>query len=144
MNHSTRMPLHYQILIALIFGMTVGLIANFGFSRRNTNVELPDLVMSVEPDPEVFHVRFDGGSGVQRQTLGSFSALEKRYPRLAELYHREFSQGKVSSAATLIVKERQLTIAEDLDRIILTHSGTLDSEPFTDTIQARDPADLLK
>ncbi|MEX1230690.1 MAG: dicarboxylate/amino acid:cation symporter [Planctomycetaceae bacterium] len=144
MSNSSRMPLHYQILIALLIGVTVGLIFNFRFSQRTTEVELPDLEMSVEPDPQVFHVLFNGGAGPQRQTLGSFSALEKRYPQLAELYHREYPQGTEPVAATLVVKNRTLKIDEDLDQITLMHSGTLDGAPFTDTINARDPAELVR
>lgn len=144
MSESSRMPLHYQILVALIVGVTIGLIFNFGFSERTAEAELPDLEMTVEPDPQVFHVVFDGGAGAQRHTLEGFAALEKRYPQLAEVYRREYPQGITRTSATLVIEDRRIRIEEDLDRIVLTHTGTLDGEAFTDTVTARDPAELLK
>jgi len=141
-----RMPLHYQIFLALLVGVVAGLALNIGFSRGDTTVALDDIEIQLIASPEVisYSLRTPEGKTLHRQTFPSLAALEERHPRLAAAYRDSTDQPAAPPPVRVLVTDRNVRIVEDLNHIRFTYSGQADGREFVDEFEVADPQDLAR
>lgn len=117
-----RMPLHYQIFIALIAGTVVGLFVNPGdVPLDDTQVEV---TLAIEPASrgETIAVAVEDPQNREsfRKTFPNLAAVEAAYPQLAELYRED--QQRHEFDATIRVTDRRVHFAEDRDSITINYT----------------------
>ena len=143
-----KLPLHYQILIAMLTGAAVGLVFNIGFSVRTTPEHpLGDALVRLQPSHDVITLTSreeplssDMAPITFRQEFAGRENLKQRYPEIESLYGETFPSEP--SALELKITDRRVTIDEDLNRIKITYTRKQDGRELTSTYEARDPKEL--
>lgn len=129
-----NLPLHYQILIALIVGTVLGFLFNPG------EQSLVELTLTVSPQ--------DGGYQVvqqepdqEQQTLEfpSQDALLKHFPELK----KQFAAGDLKSPQTFKVSGRMIHIVDAAREVHLTYTRTVDKKITVTTYSAANGEELV-
>lgn len=131
-----RVPLHVQILIALVVGTVVGAVVNPGDVPLD---ETPAARVSAAADGTVELVETRGdGSVLLRETIPDEAAFARRYPELAAEWQR--NEPRVPLIPT--VSDPRLHLVEEGPRITLTYLRRYDGAPAVTTIRANSEAEL--
>ena len=137
MKFLTRLPLHYQILIALVLGTLVGLLINPG------DVQLADNIRS-EMAPAAKGILFTetdaAGNVLVRETIPDEDALRRRYPKLGATYLQNEPRSKINIA----VSEPRVHILEDGESITIRYSRKQNGKTAVSTFKAADGRELGK
>ncbi|MBM80018.1 MAG: dicarboxylate/amino acid:cation symporter [Planctomycetaceae bacterium] len=131
-----RLPLHIQILIALVAGTLIGVLVNPG------DVELPDrefeskIALSPAEDGILVSVEEDGIDSLEK--VYTRDAFEAAFPSLAGAY-----QGaKVWVTEPLSVSNRRVHIVEDGKTIAIRYARSYRDEDVVSTTKVKKAADL--
>ena len=99
----SRIALHWQILIGMVAGATLGLTLNWGWSDRQVTVAKDDLpadvqLLSISDSRDRIVIEFNEGKGLQRlvvdpsqatdQTLQTVDKLKEKHPREFGWFYR--------------------------------------------------------
>ena len=139
-----RMPLHFQILIALIAGTLIGLLINPG------DVQLPpvqvELTRTVEAAPSGVGMALTAKDEIRqeqfRQRFVSLDELQASYPELAKLYAR--NKRPQTMTVTVQVTDRRVHITEDGKSIAIDYTRKHDGKPVVTNIKAANAAELAE
>lgn len=129
-----RMPLHYQILIAMVVGTMVGLAVNPGEQL------LPDATLTVERTAEggvvLTETESDGRAGLK----DSFATVEKFGQRFKTA--EEELLPDPSAAKTFSVTDRRLHIAEETDLITLRYTRQYQGHRIVNSLKVKSSEEL--
>ncbi len=140
----TRLPLHLQILIALVAGTVVGLVVNPGAVRLDDiQVRLTRTVEPAAKRPAVIVAVEDpsGREGFQK-TLADEKSLKEQYPRLAELYAQK--KGRHEVETQLAITDRRVHIVEDGKEISFHYSRKHDGRSVVTIDRVADVKELAE
>lgn len=126
----SRIPLHYQILAALIIGTVVGLVINPG------DVELSDSTATVQATPA--GLAYSEAAGLVERTFPDEEALSRRFPAAAAAW---IDAGRPLELEVPVTR-RRLHITEDSRRITIDYSRRQSGQPVVTTVTAGDAVDL--
>ena len=114
-----NLPLHYQILIALIVGTLLGFFFNPG------EISLEKLSLTVTPTEGGYQVVQENGSDdKQTSEFADRGALLKRFPELKTL----FVEGELKTPETVEVSGRTIHIVDSYSKVELTYTRTVDQK----------------
>ncbi len=134
MSFLLRMPLHYQILIAMVLGTVIGLVVNPG------DMELKNAQVTVEPVAgggiRLTETEPGGGAGLT-QTFPSAEAFGQRYKKAAEAL-----LAKPPRKKTIKVTNRRVHISEEADAIILRYTRRYAGHRIVSSLKAQNPKQL--
>ena len=133
MKKNERIPLHYQILIALVAGTLVGLLVNPGdVPLRDIKCDLT-LVVERASDGEGLLLTVEDPTGQEgfQKSFTQISALAKSYPKLAESYQDETERYRVAREVT--ITDRRVRIIDDGHGITINYSRQHDGRPAVST-----------
>ena len=138
----TRLPLHLQILIALVGGTILGLLVNPGAVPLGM-LEV-DLKQIVEPAANANAVTVVFEDPAEREgyqkTLADVDSLEQQYPRLAELYTADKRRHEI--AAQVKITDRHVHIVEDGKTISFHYSRKHDGKSVVTIDKVADAKEL--
>jgi Sodium:dicarboxylate symporter family len=129
MRFLLRLPLHYQILVALVLGTAIGVAINPGEVPLEGTIEgrlVPSDggVLLTETD--------DQGDELIHEALPSDKALRQRYPKLAEEYLAHEPRQEVRFPVT----DARVHIVEDGRSVTLTYTRRHDGQLAVSTFKA--------
>jgi proton glutamate symport protein len=140
MKSLLKLPLHYQILIAMAAGTLAGLLLNPG------DVELEGEVEAViaPVDAAVAYAEIQSVRGVERallrETIPDEEALRRRYPELARIYRAQ----EPRQAIDVQVTRPRVHIVEDGRTITIRYSRRLDGTTAVHTFEAANVNELAE
>jgi Na+/H+-dicarboxylate symporter len=150
-----KLPLHYQIFIALVLGTVVGLLVNPG------EVQLADEVVpltqtarpaaalgkaagAVAADDIAVQVADPRGLEDALSTFIDPAALSARFPQLGKQYAANEPPVEVQHTAQVHVTHRRVNIVEDGETITLQYNRRHDGRPVSSTIKAANASQLAE
>jgi proton glutamate symport protein len=129
-----RMPLHYQILLAMVLGSIIGLMVNPG------EQQLKEAQVIVEPTDEggirLTEVEPDGRTGLT-ESFASAEDFQRRYKKAAEALLSDPPQRKTAD-----VVNRRLHISEETGVITMRYTRQYDGDRIVSSLKAQDPEEL--
>jgi len=129
-----NLPLHYQILIALIAGTLLGFLFNPG------EIPLEDLSLTVTPDEGGYQVVQQASEqDPQEFQFNNREALLKRFPELKNL----FASGDLKESKTLEVTGRMIHIVDSAREVKLTYSRSVDQKKTVTSYSAANGPELV-
>ncbi len=137
MKFLTQLPLHYQILIALILGTVLGLLINPGDVQLEGNIRG---VLAPVPEGILFTETDAVGNVLVDETIPDEAVLQRRFPDLAKLY----SQNEPRSEIAVKVTEARVHIFDDGKSIAIRYSRKLNGTTAVSTFKAADDGELVK
>ena len=127
-----RMPLHYQILLAMVLGSVIGLIVNPG--ERPLDDAQVRLATIPEGGVRLVEIEPDGATGWQ-ETFSSLEAFQDRYEKVANAFEAELRSG-------VDVTHRRLHISEEPDAITLRYTRQYGGFQMVNTLKVPDAKTL--
>ncbi|NOX53478.1 MAG: dicarboxylate/amino acid:cation symporter [Planctomycetes bacterium] len=163
MRRLLQMPLHYQILLALLAGAAFGLAINPG------EVTLPDeqipfrLTLTQDPETAKWHVRArelprpdhkpaqatpaGPSASIGREdfeiVLPTLGAVKERFPELAAR-HAASAKGPIEVETTLPVTARHVHLVEDDRQIAIQYSRNVSGRLIVTRIAVHDESELAE
>ena len=139
----TRLPLHYQILIALIAGTVIGLLVNPGDAPLDD--ARIDLTFTVKPvGDEGLAMTVEGLGGMERleKSFANIRELQAARPKLAKrmLMQRQEQQLVLG----VFVSDRRVHFTEDGKKISVNYTRLHDGKPIATTDVVSDASDLAE
>ena len=130
-----NLPLHYQILIALIVGTLLGFVFNPG------EISLENLSLTIKPSDGGYQVSQENGAQDQKEYLFKHrTELVKRYPELKNL----FAKGELEKPVTLEVTGRSIHIVDSFKKVELTYTRTVNEQSTVTSYSAPSGETLVK
>ncbi len=137
----TRLPLHYQIFIALVAGTAIGLLVNPGdLPLDDANIELTYSLEPVGDAGLVLTVADSEGMERLQKSFANFQELKATRPKLAERFRKQRRAQRV--VVPVVVSNRRVHFTEDGKKISVHYTRTHDGKPVATTDIAADPVDL--
>ncbi len=136
MSFLLRMPLHYQILIAMVLGSVIGLAVNPG------DAPLEDSQVTLEPN--------DKGQVVLTETEpGNKPGIQETFPNLEQFKQRykKAAGALVSdpfSKKTVEITNRRVHISEESDAIMLRYTRRYDGFRIVNSLKVKDEKQLAE
>ena len=128
------MPLHYQILVAMVIGSAIGLTVNPG------DKPLDDTEVAVEPTPsggiQLLETEPNGVAGL-KEVYDSVEAFEKRYKTAGEALLTDPPARKTAD-----VTDRRLHISEEMELITLRYTRSYDGNRIVNSLNVKSAAEL--
>lgn len=138
----SRIPLHFQILIALILGTVVGLLANPGEVHLDDQTVELTLTMKPADVGSGYSVVVSDPTGTEtyRRAYPDLESLRGDFPRLADLHSA--TTPNPSRNVSVNVTGRRAHLAEDDSTIHVTYTRLHDGRQVVSTIKAASAKDL--
>jgi len=129
----SRIPLHYQILVAMVLGSIVGVLANPG------DVALDDVDLAVTATDGGYEVVASDADGNEtgRETFADEAEFAERYPEISKRH----LDGE-AEAATYRVTEGKLHFSEISSGITISYSRKIDGDSAVNRESAADAQEL--
>lgn len=129
------LPLHYQILIALIAGTLLGFVFNPG------EISLENLSLTISPADAGYQVLQENGAQDQKEyQFKNRAELLARYPELKEL----ISKDELKKAVSVEVTGRSIHIIDSFKKVELTYSRTVNQRAMVTSYSAPSGEELVK
>ncbi len=129
-----RMPLHYQILIAMVLGSVLGLVVNPG------ELPLKDSQVTVQPTAaggiQLTETEPDGKPGLS-ESFASVESFQKRYKKAAEALLTDPPAKK-----TVDVTNRRLHVSEEPGSITMRYTRQYAGFRIVNSLKVKDPKEL--
>ena len=132
-----RLPLHFQILIALVLGSAIGVVINPGEvtldgAMEGTLAPTDGGVLLTETDED--------GNELIHEVLPDEGSLRRRYPELAEQYLSQDPRQEIRFPVT----DARAHIVEDGRSVTLRYSRRHDGQVALSTFKAASPTDFVQ
>ncbi|MCH8828706.1 MAG: dicarboxylate/amino acid:cation symporter [Planctomycetes bacterium] len=142
MKSVTRMPLHFQILIAMAVGAVIGLLVNPGefelddvemiVAAKDSGIEVTMRHKDKPQDKPVFREKFAGKDHTKK--------FKERFPELAGLFEKRGDNKEITVAVT----DRRVHLSENGKKVTLRYIRLHDGKKIVSTYEAADLETLQK
>ncbi|QDU09593.1 dicarboxylate/amino acid:cation symporter [Gimesia aquarii] len=130
-----KIPLHYQILIALIVGTFLGFLFNPG------EITLADLSLTASRSETGYQVIEKYAGDQQKEyEFKDRNELVANYPELAKL----FAMGELEKPVTVEVNQRSIHIVDSVKKVTLTYTRSIDQKMVVTSYSASSGEELVK
>lgn len=137
MRSLLRLPLHYQILIALVLGTVIGVAVNPGEADLGLQV---DGQLAPAEDGILLTETAGDGPPLVAELLADEQALNRRYPELAEEYFAQEPRRDVQFEVTV----PRVHIVEDGRSVTMRYSRRHNGQPAVSTFKAASPDEFVR
>ena len=137
MRSLLRLPLHYQILVALVLGTLIGVAVNPGEADLDLQI---DGRLAPAEDGILLTETVAGQSPLVSELLPNEDALKRRYPELAEKYFAREPRQEVDFLVTV----PRVHIVEDGRSVTMRYSRRHDGHLAVGTFKAATPTEFVR